>query len=147
MKIYKVKYQLYILPFIKITHDTILSGEYEFIIGWFNLEMAIPFKPKNRISGVKTDYSKHGSYLVTERFHDGSLNFFEVGDTIEIDYEVIHNNYNQRKFDHFSIFHTPKSGDEVYVEIFNRGNQENYDSVIKNITKISNETTGFKTPK
>jgi len=33
------------------------------------------------------------------------------------------------------------------VEIFNRGNQENYDSVIENITKISNETTGFKTPK
>ena len=147
MKIYKVKYQLYILPFIKITHDTILNGEYEFIIGWLNLEMVIPFKPKNRISGVKTDYSKHGSYLVTERFHDGSLNFFEVGDTIEIDYEVIHNNYNQRKFDHFSIFHTPKSGDEVYVEIFNRGNQENYDSLVENITKISNKTTGFKTPK
>ena len=147
MKIYKVKYQLYILPFIKITHDTILNGEYEFIIGWLNLEMVIPFKPKNRISGVKTDYSKHGSYLVTERFHDGSLNFFEVGDTIEIDYEVIHNNYNQRKFDHFSIFHTPKSGDEVYVEIFNRGNQKNYDSLVENITKISNKTTGFKTPK
>lgn len=144
MKIYKVKYQLYILPFIKITHDTILNGEYEFIIGWLNLEMAISLKVKNDKEERENDYSKHGSYLVTERFHDGSLNFFEVGDIIEIDYEVIHNNYNQRKFDHFSIFHTPKSGDEVYVEIFNRGNQENYDSVIENSTKISNETTGFK---
>ncbi len=147
MKIYKIEYQLYILPFIKITHDTILNGKYELIIGWLNLEMAISFKPKNRISDVKTDYSKRGSYLVTERFHDGSLNFFEVGDTIEIDYEVVHNNYDKIKFDHFSIFHTPKSGDELYVEIFNRGNQENYDSVIENITKISNETTRFKTPK
>ena len=109
--------------------------------------MSVSLKVKNKKEEREHDYSKHGSYLVTERFHDGSLNFFEVGDTIEIDYEVIHNNYNQRKFDHFSIFHTPKSGDEVYVEIFNRGNQENYDSLVENITKISNKTTGFKTPK
>tara|TARA_B100000767_G_C19607017_1_gene468211 strand:+ start:237 stop:608 length:372 start_codon:yes stop_codon:yes gene_type:complete len=117
------------------------------ILGWFNLEMSVSLKVKNKKEEREHDYSKVGSYLVTKRFHDGSLNFFEVGDTIEIGYEVIHNNYNQRKFNHFSIFYIPKSGDDLYMEIFNRGNQENYDSVIENSTKISNETTGFKNPK
>jgi len=119
----------------------------KYILSWFNLEMSVSLKVKNKKKEREHDYSKHGSYLVAERFHDGFLNFFEVGDIIEIDYEVIHNNCNQRKFNHFSIFYIPKSGDDLYMEIFNRGNQENYDLVIENTTKILNETTGFKTPK
>ncbi len=35
--------QIYILPFIKITHNKHLNGKYEFIIGWLNKELIIGF--------------------------------------------------------------------------------------------------------
>lgn len=38
--------QAYILPFIKITYDKSLYGEYEFIFGWLNVEITISFEPK-----------------------------------------------------------------------------------------------------
>jgi hypothetical protein len=40
--------QAYILPFIKITHDVFLNGEYELIVGWFNIEISLSYKPKQR---------------------------------------------------------------------------------------------------
>lgn len=38
---YEVMYQIYLLPYIKITHDRFLNGSYELIIGWFNKEIVI----------------------------------------------------------------------------------------------------------
>tara|TARA_R110001632_G_scaffold2344_3_gene10448 strand:- start:3936 stop:4109 length:174 start_codon:yes stop_codon:yes gene_type:complete len=31
--------QVYLLPFIKITHNKLLNGNYEFIIGWLKWEL------------------------------------------------------------------------------------------------------------
>jgi len=33
--------QLYILPFVKVTHYKGLNGDYEFIIGWLKWQLAI----------------------------------------------------------------------------------------------------------
>ena len=33
--------QVYLLPFVKITHDKVLNGRYEFIIGWLKWEVII----------------------------------------------------------------------------------------------------------
>ena len=43
MKIYKVAYQIYLLPYIKITYDRILNGKYELIFGWLNREIVIMY--------------------------------------------------------------------------------------------------------
>jgi len=43
----RVVSQIYILPYIKITHDTFLNGNYELIIGWFNWELVLGYEPKN----------------------------------------------------------------------------------------------------
>jgi hypothetical protein len=31
--------QIYILPYVKITHDNWLNGNREFIVGWLNYEL------------------------------------------------------------------------------------------------------------
>jgi hypothetical protein len=36
--------QIYLLPYVKITHDKWLNGKYEFIIGWFNYELVLQTK-------------------------------------------------------------------------------------------------------
>mgnify|MGYP000042647953 FL=1 len=41
IQVYKVEYQIYLIPYIKITHNRFLNGNYEFIIGWFNRELTI----------------------------------------------------------------------------------------------------------
>jgi len=41
IQIDEVMYQMYIIPYIKITHDRLLNGNYEFIIGWFNYQLTI----------------------------------------------------------------------------------------------------------
>tara|TARA_R110000868_G_scaffold87157_1_gene243938 strand:- start:157 stop:372 length:216 start_codon:yes stop_codon:yes gene_type:complete len=33
--------QLYLTPFVKVTHDKTLNGDIELIIGWFNIEIVI----------------------------------------------------------------------------------------------------------
>ena len=33
--------QIYILPYIKITHDRLLNGDLELIIGWLNKEIVV----------------------------------------------------------------------------------------------------------
>jgi hypothetical protein len=33
--------QIYVFPYIKITHDRWLNGDYEFIIGWFKWQLVI----------------------------------------------------------------------------------------------------------
>jgi len=33
--------QVYIFPFIKITHNKFLNGNYEFIVGWLKWELII----------------------------------------------------------------------------------------------------------
>jgi len=43
----KVMYQTYILPYIKVTHNKWLNGDYELIIGWFNYQFVIGYTPKN----------------------------------------------------------------------------------------------------
>ena len=40
--------QFHVLPFIKITYDKTLNGEYELIIGWINIGISFAFKPKQR---------------------------------------------------------------------------------------------------
>jgi len=36
--------QIYLLPYVKITHTKWLNGRYEFIIGWFNYELILQTK-------------------------------------------------------------------------------------------------------
>ena len=36
--------QIYLLPYVKITHDKFLNGNYEFIIGWLNREIILTIK-------------------------------------------------------------------------------------------------------
>jgi hypothetical protein len=36
--------QLYLLPYVKITHTKWLNGSYEFIIGWLNYQLVISYK-------------------------------------------------------------------------------------------------------
>mgnify|MGYP003664293503 FL=1 len=38
---YQVAYQIYLIPYIKITYNRFLNGNYELIIGWFNKEIVI----------------------------------------------------------------------------------------------------------
>jgi hypothetical protein len=40
--------QFHVLPFIKITYDKTLNGEYEFIVGWINIGITFAFKPLNQ---------------------------------------------------------------------------------------------------
>ena len=37
----KVLYQLYLLPYIKVTYDRVLNGDLEIIIGWLNYEIIL----------------------------------------------------------------------------------------------------------
>jgi hypothetical protein len=41
MKIFEVYGQIYILPFVKITHTRDLNGDLELIIGWLKWELVI----------------------------------------------------------------------------------------------------------
>ena len=38
--------QLHVLPFIKVTYDKTLNGDYELIVGWFNIGISISYTPK-----------------------------------------------------------------------------------------------------
>jgi hypothetical protein len=40
----RVMGQIYLLPYVKITHTKWLNGSYEFIIGWFNYQLFIGTK-------------------------------------------------------------------------------------------------------
>ena len=44
IEITKICAQVYILPFIKITHDPYLNGSYEFIMGWLKWELIIGYQ-------------------------------------------------------------------------------------------------------
>ena len=37
--------QFHVLPFIKITYDKTLNGDYEFIVGWLSGGISLSFKP------------------------------------------------------------------------------------------------------
>jgi hypothetical protein len=39
----KVSAQVYLIPYIKVTHDKFLNGRYEFIIGWWNREIIFSY--------------------------------------------------------------------------------------------------------
>ena len=39
-----VLYQIYILPYVKITHNNWLNGSYEFIVGWLNYQLVISYR-------------------------------------------------------------------------------------------------------
>lgn len=41
VNIYTVGYQVYLVPYLKITHDRVLHGRYEVIFGWWNREIVI----------------------------------------------------------------------------------------------------------
>ena len=38
----------HILPYIEVTYDISLNGEYEFIVGWLSGGISLSFKPKQR---------------------------------------------------------------------------------------------------
>lgn len=44
----KVVYQSYILPYVKITYNSWLNGDYELIIGWLNYQLVIGYTPKHK---------------------------------------------------------------------------------------------------
>ena len=39
----KVLSQIYLLPYVKVTHNRSLNGNYEVILGWFNFEFSLYF--------------------------------------------------------------------------------------------------------
>lgn len=41
IRIYKVAYQTYLTPYLKITTSRHLNGSYELILGWFNRELTL----------------------------------------------------------------------------------------------------------
>ena len=41
METFTVMGQIYVLPYIKITHSKILNGDYELIIGWLKWQLVI----------------------------------------------------------------------------------------------------------
>ena len=45
---HKIAYQFHVLPYIKITYDRTLNGEYEFIVGWMSIGISLSFKQKQR---------------------------------------------------------------------------------------------------
>lgn len=51
----KVVYQTYILPYVKITYNTWLNGDYELIVGWFNYQLVIGYTPKHNRKLKKID--------------------------------------------------------------------------------------------
>lgn len=40
----KIMCQVYMLPFVKITHDPFLNGRYEVIIGWLKWELVLGYE-------------------------------------------------------------------------------------------------------
>ena len=48
--------QFYVLPYIAITHDPTLNGEYELIFGWLGVGISLSFKPKERCPIVGKQY-------------------------------------------------------------------------------------------
>jgi len=40
--------QFHVLPYIEITYDKTLNGEYEFIVGWGGGGISLSFKPKQK---------------------------------------------------------------------------------------------------
>jgi hypothetical protein len=46
IRIDKVLYQLYIFPYVKVTYNKWLNGDYELIVGWFSWEIVIGITPK-----------------------------------------------------------------------------------------------------
>jgi hypothetical protein len=41
IEIHTIGYQIYVIPFIKITYNKILNGKYELIVGWLNKAISI----------------------------------------------------------------------------------------------------------
>jgi len=101
------------------------------------------FKKKDKDEKVKNT-SVSGTYEVTKSFHDGFKNYFDVGDKISIDYEVTYPNRKDKKYEHYAIYHMPIKGEDLNMEIFNANNQENYDSVLSNLKKISDKSDDFR---
>jgi hypothetical protein len=43
IRVYDVGYQIYLIPYCKVTYTRILNGDYEFIVGWLNKEVVLSF--------------------------------------------------------------------------------------------------------
>jgi len=43
LEVHEVFGQVYLLPYIKVTHDRTLNGMYELILGWANFGITIRF--------------------------------------------------------------------------------------------------------
>ena len=41
IKIYNVAYQTYLTPYVKVTTSRYLNGNYELIVGWFNVQLTL----------------------------------------------------------------------------------------------------------
>ena len=41
IRIYKVAYQAYLTPYLKVTTSRYLNGNYELILGWFNIQLTL----------------------------------------------------------------------------------------------------------
>ena len=41
IRIYKVAYQTYLTPYLKVTTSRYLNGNYELILGWFNTQITL----------------------------------------------------------------------------------------------------------
>jgi hypothetical protein len=46
IRIDTVMYQLYVFPYLKITYDKFLNGNYEIIVGWFSWEIVLEIPPR-----------------------------------------------------------------------------------------------------
>jgi len=47
-KIYSVWGQVYLLPYVKVTHTKRLNGNIELIVGWWNRELVLEINSDNK---------------------------------------------------------------------------------------------------
>ncbi len=66
--------QFYVLPFIKITYDVFLNGDYELLIGWLNKGISLSFKP-NQNKEYKNQNKGEGTWFFMGGVFAGILIF------------------------------------------------------------------------
>ena len=59
MKTEKTSYQFSITPYVKITYDTRLNGDYELIFGWLKWELIFTIPQQIILSQQKTNRSSN----------------------------------------------------------------------------------------
>jgi len=107
------------------------------------------FKPKVK-NEKEHDFDVHGTYTVTSSFYDAapdSPDTVEIGDELQIHYEVWHTSKKDKHLDSFVGYLIPakeRQMDPHHIQIFRgkgREDENNYKAVMKSLKQISNATS------